>query len=55
MHSLESVNFLKIEPNNCVSFDMKGDSTIIQIENQYMKKVGEVSKKMDPEKMKKKS
>lgn len=40
LHSLEFVNFLKIDHNNCISFDMKGDSTIIQIENQYMKQVG---------------
>ena len=34
---------------------MKGDSTIIKIENQYMKKVGEVLYNFDPDKMKKKS
>jgi len=37
LHSLESVNYLKIDPDNCVLFDFAGDKKEIGIQQQYKK------------------
>lgn len=37
LHSLESVNYLKIDPDNCVLFDFAGDKKEIAIQQQYKK------------------
>lgn len=37
LHSLESVNYLKIDPDNCVLFDFAGDNKEIAIQQQYKK------------------
>lgn len=37
LHSLESINYLKVDSENCVLFDFAGDDKEISIQQQYRK------------------
>jgi len=38
LHSLESVNYLKIDPNNFLEFQFSGEEKCITVMQQYSKK-----------------
>lgn len=47
LHSLESVNYLKIDPNNFLEFQFSGEEKCITVMQQYSKKAVAASAGLD--------